>query len=365
MEHKEFVEQLGFLKENIKDACSKIDLPMLLSKLAALEAEMALPDFWNDQEHAQRVVEEMKSVKGLSDIWKSLQEDVENLGDLAKEVSEDDFDTLVEELEELHEGYEKASILLYFNGEHDHQPALLTVISGAGGDDAEDFAGMLLRMYSMYAEKHEYQAQIHEYVDGAGPSGIKRATIELQGNYPYGMLKWEKGVHRLVRLSPFKSNDSRQTSFAHVEVMPFIKNLGKNDIEIKPEELRLDTFRASGSGGQKVNKTDSAVRITHLPTGIAVSCQVERSQHANRDRAMEMLRSKLYQRKLEEEAKERKELKGEVITVDFGKQIRSYILHPYKMVKDHRTNYETSQVEKVLDGELDELIEAEIRSLSE
>ncbi len=364
MEHRELKEQLQFLQQNIEEACAKVELSKLISELAALEAEMALPEFWEDQAHAQEVVQEMKNVKELVDTWSVLKNNIEGLTEMAEEVESEDFDTLAEELSEVHQAYEAASITLYFRGRHDHEPALLTVTSGAGGDDAEDFAGMLFRMYAMFAEKHGFTVSVHEYMDGAGSSGIKKATMELQGKYSYGMMKWEKGVHRLVRLSPFKSNDSRQKSFSHVEVMPFVKNISKDDIEIKPEDLRMDTFRASGSGGQKVNKTDSAVRLTHLPTGIAVSCQSERSQHTNRDKAMEILQAKLFQLKMEEEAKARKELKGDAISVDWGKQIRSYVLHPYKMIKDHRTNYETSHVEKTLDGELLPFIESAIKELS-
>lgn len=359
------IQKFEALKENVENACKKIDLPSQISHLHALEKEMTLPDFWNNQEEAQKVVAELQRVRALAEPWQQLQESVQDLESMVPSLENDDLETFFEELEEIHKVYEQSSFILYFSGEHDKEPALLTINSGTGGDDAEDFAGMLFRMYMMFFESKGLAADVHEYTEGAGSDGIKRVSIEVNGSFAYGTLKWEKGVHRLVRLSPFKSSDSRQTSFASVEVMPLLKSIGKDDIDIKEEDLRVDTFRSSGAGGQKVNKTDSAVRLTHIPTGIAVSCQVERSQHQNKERAMEILRAKLFQKQREEEEKLRKDLKGDSGGVDWGKQIRSYVLHPYKMIKDHRTGYETSQVEKFLSGDMEECIEIEIRTLGQ
>lgn len=356
--------KLEELDKNIKDACTKISLDTLGEEVRGYEGAMGVPGFWDDQEKAQALVQELKRTKSLFDTWEALRSSVETYDALFTELQEAEYQELWDELMDLEKKLESASLVLYFNGIHDKEQVYMTVVSGAGGDDAEDFAGMLLRMFMMYCDRQGFTYEVHEYSDGAGADGIKKASLEIRGDYAFGMLKGERGVHRLVRLSPFKSSDSRQTSFAHVEVMPLIRNVTKDDIDIKEEDIRVDTYRASGKGGQKVNKTDSAVRLTHIPTGIVVSCQVERSQHQNKDRAMQVLASRLYQIRKDEQAKERKEIQGEVNQIEWGRQIRSYVLHPYKMVKDHRTNVEVSQVEQVLDGNLDQFIDAEIKQLS-
>lgn len=249
--------------------------------------------------------------------------------------------------------------LILMSGPYADRPALLTVRSGAGGTEAQDWAEMLLRMYLRHAEKHSWQARVLDENRGQ-EAGIKNATIEIRGQYAYALLKPEQGIHRLIRLSPFNANNLRQTSFASVEVIPVLPDNSK-DIEIRPEDLTTDTFRASGAGGQHVNKTESAVRITHLPSGIVVSCQSERSQLQNRDQAMKILRSKLLQRELEKKALERAQLKGEERAVAFGSQIRTYTLHPYTLVKDHRTGTETSDALGVLDGNLDKFLESGVQ----
>ena len=245
---------------------------------------------------------------------------------------------------------------LLLGGPYDAGSALLTVRSGAGGTEAQDWAEMLLRMYLRYAEQIGFAAAVLDETRG-NEAGIKNATIEIRGRFAYGYLRGERGIHRLIRLSPFNANNLRQTSFASVEVLPVLPESSK-DIVIRPEDLKVDTFRASGAGGQHVNKTESAVRITHLPTNIVVSCQSERSQLQNRDQAMKMLRSKLLQKKIEEEEMEKAKLKGEERKVAFGSQIRTYTLHPYTLVKDHRTGTETSNASGVLDGDLDKFIES-------
>lgn len=356
-------DKLEELAGNIRDACNKIRLDELTSEVAALETAMAAPGFWDSMTEANVTVGELKRIKKLHDTWSALRDSMETYAAMFPELEEKEYQELYEELQSLEKQYDAASLVLYFGGAYDQEAALMTIVSGAGGDDAEDFAGMLLRMYTMYCDSHGFSYDVLEYNEGAG-EGIKKASLEIHGDYAYGTLKGERGVHRLVRLSPFKSSDSRQTSFAHVEVMPLMSKVSKNDIEIREEDLRVDTYRASGKGGQKVNKTDSAVRLTHIPTGLVAACQVERSQHQNKERALQVLMSKLYQLRLQQEAAERKEIQGDVSQVEWGRQIRSYVLHPYKMVKDHRTDVEVSQVEQVLDGNLDVFIDAEIKQLS-
>lgn len=255
----------------------------------------------------------------------------------------------------------------FFSGKYDKGNAVLSIYSGAGGQDARDWATILLRLYERYCQQKEFKTKILEqsFGEGGGPEGrigTKSVALEIKGRHAFGFLKKESGVHRLVRISPFSSQKLRHTSFALVEVLPEISKIDEEEIKIKPDDLRIDVFRASGPGGQYVNKRESAIRITHLPTNIMVSCQSERLQGLNRERAMKLLYAKLYQRKERERKKEIKAVKGKQVSAEWGNQIRSYVLHPYKMVKDLRTNIETSNVEAVLDGNLDEFIEAEIKS---
>lgn len=363
MERYELEQAVTNLETQILQACEKLNLPVLIDEVREYEDAMNAPDFWNRQEYAQEIIQKLKVAKNSLETWEGLKSSIISLKEMLTISTEDEITMLEEEYKNILSLYEKSSFLLYFSGPYDKESILFSIISGVGGDDAEDFAGMLLRMYKFYFDKHECTYEIFDISEGAGANGIKKVTLEVHGQFPYGMLKGEKGVHRLVRLSPFKSADSRQTSFAMVDVMPLIKNISKDDIEIDEKDLRIDTFRSSGAGGQKVNKTDSAIRITHIPTGISVSCQVERSQHQNKDRAMMALRARLFQLQQEEQAREKEGIKGEVTSVDWGKQIRSYVLHPYKMVKDHRTGVEVAQVDNVLNGDLDEFIDAEIREL--
>ncbi len=328
-----------------------------------LEKESQKEGFWNEPQKAGRIMQQIEQCKETVIFWKKIADDIAGLAEMAelaeKENDEDLQKEVQDNLAEIEKTFSKNEFQVYMSGEHDGANAIITIRSGAGGVDAQDFAEMLFRMYLRYAERKSYKTNIIQ--DSRGEeAGIKSATFKVIGKYAYGYLKNEAGVHRLVRLSPFNADNLRQTSFASVEVLPEI--VDNSEIEIKEDDIRVDTYRSSGAGGQHVNKTDSAVRITHIPTGIVVACQNERSQMQNKEEAMNMLRSKLYTLKKEEEEKEKMNLRGEYKSAEWGNQIRSYVLHPYKMVKDHRTKLETAQTEEVLDGEIEEFIEARLRS---
>jgi peptide chain release factor 2 len=284
---------------------------------------------------------------------------VEFWGNIEKELNQPTGIT-EEKLKILEEKFKKAEFKALFSGKYDKKDAIVSIYSGAGGTEAQDWANMLLRMYNRYAESHNFKSRLLDIAYGQ-EAGIKSAVLEVSGSYAYGYLKGENGVHRLVRLSPFNADNLRHTSFALVEILPEISEDVSKEIQVKPDDLKIDTYRSSGPGGQNVNKRSTAIRITHLPTNLVVSCQSERSQAQNRERAMKLLYTKLYQKKLQERKKEKKELRGELPSAEWGRQIRSYVLHPYKMVKDHRTDIETSNPEEVLDGKLDEFIEAELK----
>lgn len=300
-------------------------------------------------------------LRGLKKQWEpiaSLHTETEDLLGIAKESSAEEVPELEKEYNNLSGKWSIAERALYLGGKYDLGNTYISISGGAGGTEAQDWAGMLGRMYLRYAERKGWKADIVERTDGQ-EAGVKSMTIHIAGDAAYGHLKCERGTHRLVRLSPFNAKNLRQTSFALVEVLPDMS--GSHEIEINQSELRIDTYRSGGAGGQHVNKTDSAVRITHLPTGIVVACQNERSQLQNRERAMNMLKAKLLEKKQAEQEAEKKRLKGSAASADFGSQIRSYVLHPYQMVKDLRTNYETSDTTGVLDGDLDLLIDAELK----
>ncbi len=323
---------------------------------------MGAPDFWNDPDKAQQVARQLKSLKAQVAEWDRTHSRWEDLGVLLElAVEENDEATLQEaaqQLDELQRDVERLELATLLSGEYDDADAILSIHAGAGGTEAQDWAEMLTRMYTRWAEDRGYTVEVLDLLPGE-EAGIKTVSLSVKGHRAYGYLKTERGVHRLVRISPFDASGRRHTSFASVSVEPDVDDDG--EIEIDPGDLRIDTYRASGAGGQHVNKTESAVRITHLPTGVVVQCQSERSQHSNRDRAMRMLRARLLQLKLEEQQKKMAELRGEQAEIAWGSQIRSYVFQPYTMVKDHRTEVETGNVQAVMDGEIDLFIEAYLR----
>lgn len=339
-------------------------MPSKEKKIAELEKQMAEPDFWKEQEKAKEISQELNELKEEKEKWEKVNKELSDLVELSK-LAETDVGLVAEvgkKYLELEKTISKEELKTFLGGKYDSNNALLSIYSGAGGTEAQDWAEMLLRMYTRYAESHSFSAKTLHVHEGQ-EAGIKNATIEIRGPYAYGYLKGEAGVHRLVRLSPFNAANLRHTSFALVEVLPEFEKL--TEIKINPEDLRIDTFRSSGPGGQNVNKVETAVRITHEPTGIAVACQSERSQSSNKEKAMKILYSKLFALELKKQEKETQEIRsGAKVsegTAEWGSQIRSYVLHPYKIVKDHRTEVESRQPDKVLDGELDEFIEAEVK----
>ena len=333
------------------------DLAQKREKVSQLEKETQKSDFWKDREKAIKISQELKELK----------EEIGELDELKKELSSLKEEDQVKEFEKK---LKEKEFQIFLSGKHDKNNALLSIFSGAGGQDAQDWATMLLRMYERYCQRKGFKTTIlhQSFGESGGPEGrigTKSVTLEIKGNLAYGFLKKETGVHRLVRISPFSPKSLRHTSFVLVEVLPEIEEAKEKEIQIRPEDLKIEFYRASGPGGQYVNKRETSVRITHLPAGIVVTCQSERLQGDNRKKAMKILTAKLYQLEKEKTEKELKKIRGEKISASWGNQIRSYVLHPYKMVKDLRTNVETSNTEEVLDGNLDQFTEAEIKLVKE
>ncbi len=335
------------------------DLAEKKKQIETLEAESMAEDFWSDNRKAQARMQQLTALRDEVTTWEDIDEQLRDLhgiaGLLEEEPDEGMQDEIARSLTGLEQKVEQLQFALMLNGEHDERNAIVSVHAGSGGVDAQDWAEMLFRMYLRWAEGHKFRTEVYDYTEG-DEAGIKSATIEITGRYAYGYLRSEIGTHRLIRLSPFDAAHRRHTSFAKVEVMPDIEDT--IEITVRPEDIEIDTYRSTGAGGQHVNKTDSAVRIRHIASGIVVTCQNERSQIQNREVAMKLLKARLYERELKRREEETAKLKGEFVQADFGTQIRTVTVHPYNIVKDHRTNYETSDTEGYLNGNVDPFIYA-------
>jgi peptide chain release factor 2 len=352
---KEFLENIEQLQTKLNDLKTRLHLQDKEERLLVLDKTMNEPDFWQDQNNAKKVSQEAADIRQELEQWQKLNQEVLELKDLGQTDNQDDSwqAELDGQFAKISSEVRSLETKTFFNGPYDDNGAIVTIFAGAGGDDAQDWAEMLFRMYLRYCEKRGWKTTVIDESRG-GEAGIKSVTVEIEGRLAYGYLKTEAGVHRLVRMSPFDADHARHTSFSALEVVPIIE---EEIVELKPADLQIDVFRSSGNGGQSVNTTDSAVRITHIPTGLKVTCQNERSQFQNKETAMKFLKGKLVQYQAEIALAKEKKIKGDFVSAAWGNQIRSYVLHPYKLVKDHRTGYEETDPEKVLNGELDNFIE--------
>lgn len=360
---KELLQQFTELKEKLTDLGGYLEIEQKKETIAELEKKQAEPDFWNDNERARTVSQQLAGLKDVLGTYETLVSQTDDAQALAQDaLSEKDASMesdLQQQYESITQQLESLELLVFMKGKYDTSPVIMTIHAGAGGMDAQDWAEMIMQMYIKYAQNHDWSVDIID-TSRNDEAGIKSATLELKGPYAYGFLKRETGVHRLVRISPFDADKARHTSFAYVEVLPEIEN---PEVEIDQNDIRVDTFLSGGPGGQGVQTTYSAVRLVHTPTGITVSVQSERSQLSNKERAMKILASRLQQYQEAELEEERQRLRGELTENAWGSQIRSYVLHPYKMVKDHRINYEESDAEGVLEGKLDGFVEQSIREI--
>ncbi len=365
VELDQFKVTLAAQEQPLQEVKAALDLAGKKNRIAELEKTMEEPSFWEDADKATRTMQELKNLKATVETCEGLETKYDDIQTLIEMAYEENDESLVEEigesLEEFQNKLEEIRISTLLSGEYDKDNAILTIHAGAGGTESCDWAGMLYRMYTRWAEKKGFAVEVLDYLDGE-EAGVKSVTIQINGENAYGYLKSEKGVHRLVRISPFNAAGKRQTSFVSCDVMPDIEE--DIDIEIRDEDIRIDTYRSSGAGGQHINKTSSAIRITHYPTGIVVQCQNERSQFQNKDKAMQMLKAKLLILRQQEQAEKESGIRGEVSEIGWGHQIRSYVLQPYTMVKDLRTNVETGNVNSVLDGNIDIFINGYLKWLS-
>ena len=359
----EIKAELKDLTKFIKDGLTKVDIPGKKEEVEKLNKEMATPGFWDNSEKAQETSQKAANITKLIETWEGIITETDELNGLLPEIHPENDPEAAEEFVEmvkaLGKRWRKLEISTFLSGKYDENNAIITIHAGTGGTDAQDFAEMLLRMYLRYGERMDFETIMMDKSEG-DEAGIKSVTFEIKGQFAYGYLKGERGVHRLVRLSPFNSKHTRETSFVLVEILPEIHF--SDDVKIKDDDLKIDVFRAGGCGGQGVNTTDSAVRITHIPTGLVVQCQNERSQLQNKEYAMKVLHSRLLDLMEEQQTDEIDELRGESKDIAWGNQIRSYVLHPYKMVKDHRTDYEENNPDAVFDGEIDGFVEAELKN---
>lgn len=362
MEISDIRNELEAMAKRLENYRESLNLTEKEARIAELENEMTYPDFWDNQEKAQKVIDESNGLKAMVDKYQDLankHEDGEVTLELIKEEPDAEMqEELGETIQALKKEFDDFELEILLNGPYDANNAILELHPGAGGTESQDWASMLLRMYQRFADKQGWKVETIDYLPGE-EAGVKSVTLRIIGHNAYGYLKAEKGIHRLVRISPFDSSGRRHTSFVSCDVMPEFDD--DIEIEVRTEDLRIDTYRASGAGGQHINTTDSAVRITHVPTGVVVSCQTERSQIKNRESAMKMLKAKLYQRELDEQQRKLDEIRGEKTDIGWGSQIRSYVFHPYSMVKDHRTNYEVGNTSAVMDGDIMPFIDAYLR----
>ena len=359
------VSRLKDLGKKIEELGVSLDVEALRKSVDELDLQTQAADFWSDPKHSQQILSKMKGLKDKLEGYLNLKSEYDSVCELHALANEADDESLVDEIlqsiDKVEAEYDTQKIALLLSGEYDANNALISIHPGAGGTEAQDWASMLYRMYQRFAERRGFTCKTLDYLDG-DEAGLKSVTMQISGPYAYGYLKSESGVHRLVRVSPFDASGRRHTSFASVEVMPEIDDT--IEVDIRPEDIKMDVYRASGAGGQKVNKTSSAVRLTHIPTGIVVSCQVERSQYQNRDVAMTMLKSKLIEIKEREHLDTIADIKGDQKEIGWGSQIRSYVLMPYTLAKDHRTNYEMGNINAVMDGDLDGFINAYLKMQS-
>ena len=364
MELYEIKNGLEKARSLLEELYVSADIEGLEREIEGLTVQTMDENFWNDQEKAKKIYDQLNEMKKVFDAYEHLKSSLEDLNEtyeLVKSTDDADFKEALDQdyivFEKEIEDFEKT---LLFSGEYDHHNAIVEIHPGAGGTESQDWASMLMRMYQRYGDKKGFKIEVLDYLDGE-EAGLKSVTMRFVGYNAYGHMKAEKGVHRLVRISPFDSSKRRHTSFASVDVMPEFDN--DIEIDIDPNDLRIDTYRASGAGGQHINKTDSAIRITHIPTNIVVTCQSQRSQIQNREQALIMLKTKLYQLMLDEQASKLSDIKGEQKAIEWGSQIRSYVLHPYSLVKDNRSQYESNNPKAILDGDLDDCIYSYLKSI--